>query len=145
MANKEVISFLQLLLAENYGLYLKTQTYHWNVTGENFYSLHLLFESQYKDLAEASDIIAERIRALNEKVSASFLIFSSKKKASDPNIGADSKFMINDLIEDHEKVIDLLAKVIETSAACNDKTTEDIGIERLREHEKQLWMLKSLL
>lgn len=51
-------------LADAYTLYLKTQNFHWNVTGPEFYSLHLLFEKQYEEMAEEIDEIAERIRTL---------------------------------------------------------------------------------
>lgn len=145
MVEKEVKNILQLLLAENYGLYLKTQTYHWNVAGSNFYSLHLLFENQYKDLAETIDVIAERIRALDEKVLASFSLFNLKKSSSDPSPDASSQFMIQDLIKDHDNMIKLLLETIKVAVLANDKATEDIAIERLKEHEKQLWILKSSL
>ena len=55
---------LAVVLASTYTLQLKTQNFHWNVTGPNFRSLHLLFETQYNELAAAVDLIAERMRAL---------------------------------------------------------------------------------
>ena len=61
---KEISHGLSRFLADSYSLYLKTQGFHWNVTGPQFQSLHLMFEGQYTDLAQAVDIIAERIRAL---------------------------------------------------------------------------------
>src|SRR5215471_6819477 len=54
---------LSRLLADSYTLYLKTHNYHWNVTGPMFQTLHLMFETQYNELALAVDAIAERIRA----------------------------------------------------------------------------------
>ncbi len=62
MNNEQVADSLKMVLADTYALYLKTQNYHWNVTGPNFKSLHLLFEEQYTDLAQAVDSVAERIR-----------------------------------------------------------------------------------
>src|SRR5665647_2298824 len=58
---------LAQLLADSYTLYLKTQDYHWNVTGQQFGALHALFEAQYTDLALAVDAIAKRIRALGHR------------------------------------------------------------------------------
>src|SRR5690606_13975717 len=55
---------LSRLLADTYTLYLKTHNFHWNVTGPMFNTLHLMFETQYTELALAVDQIAERIRAL---------------------------------------------------------------------------------
>jgi starvation-inducible DNA-binding protein len=141
----KIIDNLKLLLAENYALYLKTQSYHWNVTGHNFSSLHSLFEKQYGDLAEANDLIAERIRALNEKVHVSFTAFNSAKKASDPKADDDSNVMIKDLIKDHEYLKTLLAELANVSSSKGDKATEDLAIERTRHHEKQIWILKSSL
>lgn len=48
---KSVCRGLSKLLADSYLLYLKTQNYHWNVTGKMFQPLHTLFEEQYLELA----------------------------------------------------------------------------------------------
>src|SRR5687768_8007357 len=65
------------LLASSYILYLKTQSYHWNVTGPQFTSLHLLFERQYQEFIPAIDELAERIRALNFRAPGTFREFQS--------------------------------------------------------------------
>ena len=141
----QIIKDLNLLLAENYALYLKTQCYHWNITGHNFYQFHLLFEKQYNDLGQANDAIAERIRALDAKVPASFSLFNAAKTATDPQADSNSTTMLGDLMKDHQHLADLLLKLAGSAAASNDKATEDLMIERLREHEKQIWILKSSL
>jgi starvation-inducible DNA-binding protein len=61
---KKIAEGLSRLLADTYTLYLKTHNFHWNVTGPMFNTLHLMFETQYNELALAVDSIAERIRAL---------------------------------------------------------------------------------
>jgi starvation-inducible DNA-binding protein len=61
---KEIAAGLSRLLADTYTLYLKTHNFHWNVTGPMFQTLHLMFETQYTELALAVDLIAERIRSL---------------------------------------------------------------------------------
>jgi starvation-inducible DNA-binding protein len=63
-SRKEIADGLSRLLADTYSLYLKTHNFHWNVTGPMFQTLHLMFETQYSELALAVDLIAERIRAL---------------------------------------------------------------------------------
>ena len=68
---------LSRLLADTYTLYLKTHNYHWNVTGPMFASLHLMFETEYMELALAVDEIAERIRALGVRAPASYREFSA--------------------------------------------------------------------
>ena len=61
---QEIADGLSRLLADTYTLYLKTHNFHWNVTGPMFNTLHLMFETQYNELALAVDEIAERIRSL---------------------------------------------------------------------------------
>ncbi len=63
---------LSHMLADSYTLYLKTHNFHWNVTGPMFQTLHLMFETQYNELALAVDEVAERIRALGERAPGSY-------------------------------------------------------------------------
>src|SRR5271167_3140341 len=72
----EIAAGLGHVLADTYTLYLKTQNFHWNVTGPMFRTLHLMFEEQYVDLADAVDAIAERIRSLGVFAPASFVAYS---------------------------------------------------------------------
>src|SRR4051812_17258979 len=105
--NKKIEN-LQKLLATSYSLYLKTQNYHWNVDGKDFYSLHKLFEEQYKDLFNAVDTIAERIRALGAKAYGSFTKFSKISVVKDGDENSSAKDMITDLLADQKKVIEIL-------------------------------------
>ena len=145
MSSKEVINHLNIVLLETYALYLKTQNYHWNVTGPNFHSLHNMFEEQYKELAEAIDDIAERIRALGEKVEASFLHFAQNKSIKDGNSSNPSETMLKDLVQSQEVVIEKLVKLSHVASQQGDKASEDMAIQRLHAHEKQKWMLSSSL
>lgn len=145
MSSKEVITHLNMVLSETYALYLKTQNYHWNVTGPNFYSLHNMFEEQYKELAEAIDDIAERIRALGEKVEASFLYFDQNKSIKDGIPSNSSESMLEDLVRSQEVVIEKLIELSNIASQCDDKASEDMAIQRLQVHEKQKWMLSSSL
>ena len=72
---KSIANNLSKLLADNYSLYLKTHSFHWNVTGPMFNSLHIMFETQYNDLWQANDVIAERIRALDVFAPGSYTQF----------------------------------------------------------------------
>ena len=72
---QEIVKSLSRLLADSYGLYLKTHNFHWNVTGPMFQTLHTMFEVQYMELATAVDLIAERIRALGVAAPGSYAEF----------------------------------------------------------------------
>lgn len=141
----ELINQLKLILADTYCLYLKTQSFHWNVTGSNFFSLHELTETQYKELANAIDDIAERIRTMGEKVHAGFKEFESLTTLKTLDINVASEDLLNQLITDHIVVINHLNKTIKIAQGIGDEGTIDLLIARLKSHEKTNWMLKSSL
>lgn len=132
---------LAKLLANTYCLYLKTQNFHWNITGPNFYMLHLFLEKQYEELGEAADVIAERMRALKLRAPGSFSEFTKLMSLSDAKRGTPSKDMIKILAADHEAIVAMIRKVLSTDIIKEDEGTQDLFIQRLREHEKTIWML----
>jgi starvation-inducible DNA-binding protein len=143
--NKEVVESLKLVLANSYALYLKTQNYHWNVTGPNFNSLHLLFNAQYNDLAVAVDDIAERIRTLDSRVEASFSHFGKTSKIKDGNENANATTMVGELAADNETLAKILKETFQIATKVGDDATADLIIGRIEIHQKNVWMLKSSL
>lgn len=136
---------LSRLLADTYTLYLKTQFFHWNVTGPHFVNLHALFETQYQGLALAADDIAERVRALGFFPPGSYKAFSNLTAVSETEDVLAAEEMIEDLIQSHEIVIRTAKEVSVLAQDGGDDGTVDLLTRRLLDHEKQLWMLKSLL
>lgn len=134
---------LYRVLADTYTLYLKTQNFHWNITGPEFYSLHLLFEKHYQELAEAVDEIAERIRALGFYVDASFSSFKESTSISDEKKVLSTKEMLTSLVEGHEALIRNARKVAEVGDKDGDFATVDMLGRRLGAHEKMAWFLRS--
>ena len=146
MPKNNVAENLKLVLADSYVLYLKTQNFHWNVTGANFKSLHELFGSFYEELAEAIDEIAERIRALGEPTPGSFKEFlelTSLKEASGAKIPATE--MLKHLIEDHDAVLKTIRKALDVAQKAGDDASADMLIVRIEAHDKNKWMLQSSL
>lgn len=132
------------LLSSTYFLYLKTQNYHWNVTGTLFYSLHRLFQTQYEELSEAIDEIAERIRALGHFPQGSFAAFSKATVVKDETTTLRSaQAMVQQLLSDHESIIILLRRHLQEIEQTIDGATADLINKRLATHEKQSWMLRS--
>lgn len=140
--HKEIISLISVILADSYALAVKTQNYHWNVSGPEFYSLHKLFEEQYSQIFDAIDEIAERIKALGGYAPGSFSEYAKLTNISDAIKKAPSKDMLKDLAKSHKIVIDELKKTIKKCLDHNDEATADLLIGRVEEHEKMLWMLE---
>lgn len=144
-AKQAMANTLKGILADTYTLSLTTQAAHWNVTGANFYSLHALFEEQYKNMAEATDEIAERIRALGVYAPGSYPEFTHLTQVNQEIISTDTEAMLNRLIEDNQVLVKRLSQAIEEGEKFNDEATVDMLIERVQIHDKNIWMLNSSL
>lgn len=142
---KSVCKGLGKLLADSYLLYLKTQNYHWNVTGPMFQSLHILFEGQYQEQAKAIDEVAERIRALGEFAPGSFAAFSKVTSIKEETQIPSAEEMIHSLVQGNEAVVTTAREIVSLADGCEDDVTSDLMIERMQVHEKNAWMLRSLI
>lgn len=145
MTNKNTSKALKIALADSYLLYLKTQNYHWNVTGPNFKSFHLMFEEQYNDLFAAVDIIAERIRALGEKAPGTYAKYIQLTNLKEGNEELDANSMVKDLAEDQEIIVNTLTNVLKEAQNVGDEVTAGIVTDRIELHQKNAWMLNSSL
>jgi len=88
---------LSRLLADTYTLYLKTHNFHWNVTGPMVNTLHLMFETQYTELALAVDEIAERIRTLGAHAPGSYAEFAGLTRIKEGESGTSAMDMVRQL------------------------------------------------
>ena len=142
---KAIADGLSRLLADTYSLYLKTHNFHWNVKGPMFQTLHLMFETQYNELALAVDLIAERIRALGHPAPGTYTDFarlSSIKEAK--GVPAATK-MIAELVAGQEAVVRTARQIFPLVEKAGDEPTADLLTQRMQTHEKTAWMLRSLL
>ncbi len=145
-ADRQVIADgLSRLLADTYTLYLKTHNYHWNVTGPMFQTLHLMFETQYNELALAVDLIAERIRSLGAPAPASYGQFAKLSSVPEDDDQPAAEEMIRRLVAGQETVARTTRSVFPLVERAHDEATADLLTQRLQVHEKTAWMLRSLL
>ncbi len=142
---KTIADGLSRLLADTYTLYLKTHNFHWNVTGPMFQTLHLMFETQYNELALAVDLIAERIRSLGAPAPASYRAFSELSSIPEDDGMPDATEMIRRLVGGQEAVARTARSIFPIVENAHDEPTADLLTQRLQVHEKTAWMLRSLL
>lgn len=142
---KGIVAGLSTLLADTYTLYLKTQNFHWNVTGPMFHSLHEMFETQYTELAGAIDTIAERIRALGSRAPGSYEEFSNLTSIKEVTGDLDATKMVQELVLGQEAVIRLARSLYPDVDKADDEATMDLLTERIEVHEKAAWMLRSMI
>lgn len=136
---------LSKLLADTYTLYLKTHNFHWNVMGPMFQTLHLMFETQYNELALAVDLIAERIRALGFPAPGTFREFSQLSSIKEDQGVPNAQDMIRLLVEGQEAVVRTARSIFPVVDSAKDEPTADLLTQRMQLHEKNAWMLRSLL
>ena len=142
----EIAAGLSRLLADTYTLYLKTHNYHWNVEGPLFNTLHLMFEQQYTELAAAVDLIAERIRALGEPAPGSYAAFAKLSSIEEEKDEVpDAETMIANLVKGQEAVVRTARSVFPAAERAHDEPTADLLTQRMQIHEKNAWMLRSML
>ncbi|MBD2040811.1 DNA starvation/stationary phase protection protein [Microcoleus sp. FACHB-672] len=141
----EIAEGLSRLLADTYSLYLKTHNFHWNVTGPMFQTLHLMFETQYNELALAVDLIAERIRALGFPAPGTYSEFAKLSAIEETPGVPKAEEMIRLLVQGQETVARTARSIFSVVDQANDEPTADLLTQRLQVHEKTAWMLRSLL
>jgi starvation-inducible DNA-binding protein len=143
--NTRMIEVLNQVLADTYSLLGLTHLAHWNVEGPSFFALHKAFEDQYKELFEAVDEIAERVRAIGGYAAGGLHRLASMAGMEEFTPPLPPKDYVAGLIVAHEKLLDDAIQARETAGQVNDLESQDLMIERITKHEKILWMLKSFL
>ena len=144
----DIVAGLSRLLADSVTLYLMTHNFHWNVKGPMFNTLHVMFMAQYTEQWNALDDVAERIRALGFNAPGSYAEFiklSSIKEEPGLTAAPDWREMVRQLVIGNEAVCRSARKVLEVADDADDNPTEDLMTQRLNIHEKNAWMLRSLL
>lgn len=140
-----IIEILSKTLADEYLLYTKTRNYHWNVVGSDFSELHKFFESQYEELDDIIDEVAERARSLGGRSLGTLKEFLSHTRLNETIDVPPAKRMIGNLLADHEALIVSLRKDQQTCADLGDAGTCDFLTGLMEQHEKMAWMLRSFL
>jgi starvation-inducible DNA-binding protein len=141
----QIADGLSRLLADTYTLYLKTHNFHWNVKGPMFQTLHLMFETQYNELALAVDLVAERIRALGFPAPGTYSAYAKLSSIRESEGVPDADDMIRLLVEGQEAVARTARNIFPLVDKANDEPTADLLTQRMQVHEKTAWMLRSLL
>ena len=143
-ARIELARKLGSALSSTYVLYGKTQGLHWNVTGPLFVSVHELTEQHYRDLAEAIDDIAERIRALGAPAPVSLTGYVKDSVVTDQSEFGDVKDMLRQLASDHKSIANEMRGIVKLADERDDVYTADLLTARIGAHEEAAWMLSSL-
>lgn len=143
---KKIANILNDDLADEYVLLTKTRNYHWNVEDPRFNDLHKFFEEQYELISASVDELAERVRAVGGKSRATLKEFiNSSEIKEDVGTFPDADTMLGNLLSDHETIIKTLRKNIKECQDLEDEGTANFLTDKMEEHEKMAWMLRSFI
>jgi starvation-inducible DNA-binding protein len=140
-----VVQGLSRLLADTYMVYLKTHSFHWNVEGPMFHTLHQMFMEQYTETWNAIDLIAERIRSLGEYAPGTYKEYVRLARVKETDGVPKAEEMVRLLIEGQEAIVRTAREVLPLADEAKDEPTLDLLTQRMQVHEKNAWMLRSLL
>lgn len=138
-----IVEVLKKTLADEYLLQLKTQNCHWNIEGPLFFSLHKLFEEQYKELFELVDRCAEVTRALKSKAPGSFVEFKEISAVQEITSKLNSNQMIETLTQDHTNLALALKSRLEIAEEAEEASATVLFEDLITFHEKAAWMIRS--
>ncbi|MEO1328269.1 MAG: DNA starvation/stationary phase protection protein [Pseudomonadota bacterium] len=144
-AKRQLATALTGVLADSFVLMIKSQGYHWNVVGPLFQPIHDMTQVQYRDLFDAIDVIAERIRALGQVAPGSFTDLIAHAEIDEETRLRSAGEMVTRLVEDHETIARRFRKLSGLAAEAGDGATEDLSNARIAFHEKSAWMLCAIV
>ena len=136
---------LSRLLADTYVVYLKTHNFHWNVEGPMFQTLHQMFMDQYTETWNAIDLVAERIRSLGHYAPGTYTEYNKLARIKETPGVPKAEQMVRLLIEGQEAIVKTAREVLPVAEKADDQPTLDLLTQRMQIHEKNAWMLRSLL
>ncbi|MFX0547147.1 Dps family protein [Roseovarius sp. S1116L3] len=139
-----LVEALSGTVAATYRLLLKSQIYHWNVTGPLFVSVHDLTEEHYTDMFAAVDVLAERLRALGKPALIQPADLAAGPKGQDADADLSAQAMLEDLALDHEQLSAQMRALVDIAETASDPVTADLATTRADFHEKSAWMLRAL-
>lgn len=140
---EELHNALKIVLADTFTMYLKTQSFHWNVIGPNFPQYHDFFGNLYEELHGAVDPIAEQIRAVNSFAPSSLARIKelTRIEESDTIPTADRMFQL--LINDNNIVLDALKQAYDLAEKEDELALANFLQDRMDVHKKHGWMLRA--
>jgi starvation-inducible DNA-binding protein len=141
-SRKKVAAALEQVLSDTYVLYARTHGYHWNVEGPRFSALHTLFETQYRELWDSLDLIAERIRALGHFAPSGETGMHKSTLKSDGGAKGEDE-MLASLLAGNEAVVRSARLALKAAEEAGDQASADLMTERCTNGEKAAWMLRA--
>ena len=142
---EQLIEQLKVILGTNFGLYLKSHNYHWNIEGNNFPQYHDFLNNFYNEVFLQNDPIAEHIRYLDSYAPGSFSRFMELSAVDEATTVPDALTMMITLKNDNDKYIMQLRAGIILAEQAGEPAVGNFLQDLLGAHQKKAWMLRSTI
>jgi starvation-inducible DNA-binding protein len=142
---EELQKAAKIAFASEFSFYLKAHQFHWNVEGSNFKQLHDLFGDLYEEVYDSIDEFAEKIRGIDTYMPGSYTRFNMLTKIEDETQILDAGTMVQQLLDDSNKMIKIFKMVFDLSEAAGEHGFSDFVAGRMDAHRKHSWMLRATL
>jgi starvation-inducible DNA-binding protein len=139
------VQALNVLLSDFHVHYQNLRNFHWNVYGENFFTLHEQFETMYTDMLDKIDKTAERILSLGFQPLSTLAQFLNNSNLNEPTSYPPPKEMVRFLLDDYQILAPNMRDLIQTAQGVGDEGTSDMVTDFLKDLEKNTWMLNAFL
>lgn len=142
---KQLAENLNVLLANYQLFYINARGFHWNITGQKFFELHLKFEELYNDALLKIDEIAERILTLGHTPLHSFSAYTKTATIKEATNVSDGIKAVGEVVKGFKVLLEVEREILELSDKANDEGTNALMSDYIREQEKLVWMYSSFL
>jgi len=143
---KPVVDMLNDYLANYHIHYQKLRGCHWNIKGQNFFTLHLKFEELYTNAQLTIDEIAERVLTLGKAPHSRFSDYIKESGIKEiDTIGLADTAMVEAILDDMTKLIELERELLDATDKAGDDGSNDMVNRFMQFKEKTIWMLRSFL
>lgn len=143
--SKELTSGLNKLLSHYQVFYINVRGFHWNIKGNDFFTLHIKFEELYTELQEKIDAIAERIRIMDATPLHAFTDYLEKSSIKEVKDVSDAEQSVQYIVAGLQKLVEVCRDIIDTAQEDGDEGTADLLTGYMRDHEKLIWMYTAYL
>lgn len=136
---------LNILLANYSVFYQNTRGSHWNIKGDQFFTLHPKFEELYNSLVLKIDEIAERILTLGSTPVHNYSDYLKVATIKESKEVSDGNKSVEIILNSFKVVIDLQRELLDITDEAGDEGTNSQMSDYITEQEKEVWMYNSYL
>ena len=138
----EISGALRHLLADVFGLYVKTKNFHWHMSGPHFRDYHLLLDEQAEQIFAMTDVIAERARKIGGTTIRSVGdIFGHQRLKDNDEEFVTPRDMLVELYGDNQHLTRNLRSTHELCEFHGDVATTSLIEVWIDETERRQWFL----